>query len=98
MKEFQLDAGYNHKAHILESLKILWSFSVSVTLGQKPSFYPEISKNLMFENCGFCEKWGSEIVNFVKNKTLKMWILWKKWDIENVNSIKSEVFKMWIFG
>ena len=26
------------------------------TLGQKPAFYPEITKNLMFEKCGFCEK------------------------------------------
>ena len=31
------------------------------TLGQKPTFYPEITKNLMFEN-----------VNFVKNETLKL--------------------------
>ena len=26
------------------------------TLGQKPTFYPEIPKNLMFEKCEFCEK------------------------------------------
>ena len=26
------------------------------TLGQKPTFYPESDKNLMFEKCEFCEK------------------------------------------
>ena len=26
------------------------------TLGQNPTFYPEITKNLMFEKCDFCEK------------------------------------------
>ena len=26
------------------------------TLGQKPTFYPEITKKLMFEKCEFCEK------------------------------------------
>ena len=34
------------------------------TLGQKATFYPEITKNLMFQN-----------VIFVKNEILKMWIL-----------------------
>ena len=47
----------------------------SNTLGQKPTFYPEFTKNLMFEKCEFCEKWNLEIVNFVKNETLKLWIL-----------------------
>ena len=28
-------------------------------------------------NCELCEEWDFEIVNFVKNETLKMWILWK---------------------
>ena len=37
------------------------------TLRQKLTFYPEITKNLMFEKCEFCEN-----VNFVKNETLKM--------------------------
>ena len=45
------------------------------TLGQKPTFYLEIHKNLMFEKCEFCEKWDFDIVNFVKNETFKMWIL-----------------------
>ena len=31
----------------------------------------------MFEKRAFCEKWGFEIVNFVKNETLKMQILSK---------------------
>ena len=45
--------------------------------------------------CEFCEKWDFENVNFVKNQTLKLWILlklrfWKcefceKWDLQNVN-------------
>ena len=70
------------------------------TLGQKPTFYPEITKNLMFEKYEFCEKWDLQNVNFVKNETLKLWILSKtrftkcefcefsdKWDVE-----------MWISG
>ena len=36
-------------------------FRITHTLGQKPTFYPEITKNLMFEN-----------VNFVKNDIFKM--------------------------
>ena len=45
-------------------------------------------------------------MNFVKNETLKMWILWKmifwkcefweKWDFVIVNFVKNEVLKMWI--
>ena len=47
-----------------------------------------------------------EIVNFVNNETLKMWILWKMrfWkcefyqncDFENVNFVKNNILKMWI--
>ena len=58
-------------------------------LGKKLTFNPEITKILLFENC-----------EFVKNETLKMWILWKmrhwkcelrkKWDNENVNFVKNE--------
>ena len=50
--------------------------------------------------------WCLKCVNFVKNETLKMWILWKmrlwkcefceKWDFENVNFVNNEIFKMWI--
>ena len=47
------------------------------TLRQNPNFYPEITKNLMFEKCKFGEKWDFENVNFVKNETLQLWILWK---------------------
>ena len=34
------------------------SFPIRVltTLGQKPTFYPEITKNLMFGKCEFCQK------------------------------------------
>ena len=40
------------------------------TLRQKPTFYPEITKNLIFEKCefGFWEKWD-----------FKIWILSKMW-------------------
>ena len=48
-----------------------------VTLGQNPTFYPEITKNLMVEKCEFCGKWDFENVTFVKNETLKLWILSK---------------------
>ena len=47
------------------------------TLGQNPTFYPKITKNLMLKKCEFCEKWDIENVNFVKNQTLKLWFLWK---------------------
>ena len=48
---------------------------VLYTLGQKATFCPEITKNLMFEECEFCEKRALENVNFVKIETLKMRIL-----------------------
>ena len=45
-------------------------------------------------------------MNFVKNETMQMWILWKmrlckcefceKWDFANVNFVKNETLKMWI--
>ena len=38
------------------------------TLGQKLTFYPEVTKNFMFEKCEFCEKWDFENVNFVKSE------------------------------
>ena len=47
----------------------------TLTLGQKATFYPKITKNLMFEKCEFYEKRGFEIVNLVKNEIFKMWIL-----------------------
>ena len=48
-----------------------------LTLGQKPTFYPDITKNLMIEKCEFWEKWDFENVIFVENETLKTWILSK---------------------
>ena len=30
--------------------------SSSYTVGKKPTFYPKITKTLMFEKCEFCEK------------------------------------------
>ena len=74
----------------------------------------------MFEKCEFCENWYLENVNFVKirknrdfrsenfvkNDTLRMWMLWKlrlwkcefceKWDFENVNFVINETLNMWI--
>ena len=44
-----------------ELKKDVVDFSHSFTLGQNPTFYPEITRNLMFED-----------VNFMKNETLKM--------------------------
>ena len=52
----------------------VFTASCIYTLGQKPTFYPEITKNLMFEKCEFCEKWDFQIVNFVQ-----------KWGLEIVN-------------
>ena len=43
------------------------------TLGQKPFFYVEIIKDLIFDKCKFCEKWDFENVIFVKKKM----IFWK---------------------
>ena len=43
--------------------------------GKNQLFYPEITKNLMFEKCEFCEKWDFENVNFVKNEISERWIL-----------------------
>ena len=41
------------------------------TLGQKATFFfPEITKNLMFEKCEFCEILDFENVNFVRNEIL----------------------------
>ena len=47
------------------------------TLGQKPTFYPEIPLILIFQKCEFCEKWYSRSVTFVKNEITERWILWK---------------------
>ena len=43
-----------------------------ITLGQKSTFYPEITKNLIFEKCEFCEKWDFVYVNFVKIEISEM--------------------------
>ena len=51
-----------HTIHVFESRKVTTlarkdiHFSGFRTLGQKSTFYPEITKNLMFEKCEFCEK------------------------------------------
>ena len=58
------------------------------TLGQKPTFYPEILVILIFQKCEFCEKWDFRIVNFVKKK--------KKWYFRIVNFVKIEILEMWI--
>ena len=68
-----------------ETFKNQFSNHVHSTLGQKTNLYPKITKNLMFENGEFCEKWDFEIVNFVKNC-----------DFEIVNFVKNETLKLWI--
>ena len=66
------------KTHLLVKIEFFdqkLSSGLVCTLGQKSTFNPEITKNLMFEKCKLCEKRGFEIVNFVKNEALKMYIL-----------------------
>ena len=56
----------------------------------------------------FEKKWDFEIVNSVKNETLKMWILWKitlwkseffgKWGFEIGIFMKNDALKLWFFG
>ena len=57
---------------------------------------------MRFWKCEFCEKWDFEIVNFVKNEILKLWMLSKMrlwncefceiWDFEIVNFVKNKIF------
>ena len=82
-------------------------WGTKTTLGQKPTFYPEIP--------GFHRILCLKNVNLVKNETLKMWILskneifklwillkmrfWKcefchKWDVQNMNFVKNEDFEI----
>ena len=42
--------------HTLYYNYILRPKSTFCTLGEKPTFYPEITKNLMLEKCEFCGK------------------------------------------
>ena len=42
------------------------------TLEQKLTFYPEMTKNFVFEKCEFCKKGDFENVNFVKKKN-RIW-------------------------
>ena len=42
------------------------------TLGQKPTFHPEIPLILIFQKCEFCEKSDFRNVNFVKIVILEM--------------------------
>ena len=60
----------------------LFTFLPGITLGQKPTFYPENYQELDVWKCEFCEKWGFKIVNYVKNDIFK-----------NVNFVKSEFSK-----
>ena len=53
-----------------DNAPLLYTCSLFPTLGQKPTFCPEITKNLMFEKCDFYEKWDFENVNFGKKMTL----------------------------
>ena len=67
-----------------------WHYRI-VTLGHKPRNNQEfdvwkmwILWQMILWKCEFCEKWYFEIVNFVKNEILKLWIL-RKWYFQNVN-------------
>ena len=61
---------------------------------------------LLLPNNQLSVNWDFENMNFVENRTLKMWILWKmrfqkcefceKQDFKNVNLVKNETLKMWI--
>ena len=55
----------------IRDISFAW-LALLLTLGQKPTFNPEITKNLMFEKCELCEKWDFENVNFEKSEILKM--------------------------
>ena len=98
----------SHRICIVEVLPtrtvFLKLFKIDITLGQKPTFYPEITNSLMlekwdFENVNLVKNETLKNVNFVKNEGLKMWILWTMWfwkcefcqklDFENVNFIKN---------
>ena len=63
-----------HKIGISGEEGVEENISKKRTLRQKPTFYPEITKILMFEKCEFCEKWDFEIV---RSEIFKMWIFWK---------------------
>ena len=67
-----------------------------LTVGQKATFYPEITKNLMFEKCEFCEKWDFENMNFVKIEISELWILWKMRLQKCEFCEKNEISEMWI--
>ena len=67
-------------------------------------------KDTLGQNKLFIQKlpriWCLKNANFVKNESLKLWILWKmrfwkcafceKWGFENMNFVKNENLKMWI--
>ena len=46
--------------------------STNATLGQKPTYYPVITNDLMLIICEFCEKCDFGNVNFVKNEIYEM--------------------------
>ena len=63
---FEIRLGIPHFLHFSKggtkpAGDFLFPLATVPTLGQKPTFYPEITKNFMFEN-----------VNFVKIEILKM--------------------------
>ena len=71
--------------NFLKSYVLSYQISPLFTLGPKPTFYPEFTKNLIFDKCVFCEKWDFEKCEFCE-----------KWDFENLNFAKNEILKIWI--
>ena len=64
------------------------------TGAKNTGFFPEITKNSMFEKREFCEKWDFENVNFWEKYDFEIVIFVKKWGVEDVNFVKNEDFKM----
>ena len=59
------------------SYVILWVSSTGNFLGTPWGKCQLFIQKLPIIWCGFWEKWDFENVNYVKNETLKLWILWK---------------------
>ena len=84
---FSKKAGKAQAKLIILRLRATLHQHIASHTGAKTNFYPEITKNLMFAKCEFCEEWGLEKCEFCQN-----------WNFENVNFVKNEISKMWILS